>query len=82
MGPFRGEKGTTWEVVAATSNSSFSAASRFCCSLSTAICLEEMQIDQVYTSPVKVGSGGTVDTASWGLLPFILILLVILKVIR
>jgi uncharacterized protein (TIGR00299 family) protein len=28
----------------------------------TAICLELMQIDQVYSSPVKVGSGGTVQT--------------------
>lgn len=28
----------------------------------TAICLELMQIDQVFSSPVKVGSGGTVRT--------------------
>ncbi len=28
----------------------------------TAICLEELKIDRVYTSPVKVGSGGTVNT--------------------
>jgi len=28
----------------------------------TAICLEEMGIERVFTSPVKVGSGGTVNT--------------------
>jgi len=28
----------------------------------TAICLEEMGIERVYSSPVKVGSGGTVNT--------------------
>ena len=28
----------------------------------TAICLEQMKIDRVYSSPVKVGSGGTVNT--------------------
>ena len=28
----------------------------------TAICLEELKIDRVYSSPVKVGSGGTVNT--------------------
>jgi uncharacterized membrane protein required for colicin V production len=32
--------------------------------------------------PLELLGGGTVDVTSWGLLPFILILLVILKVIR
>ena len=32
--------------------------------------------------PLELLGGGTVDATSWGLLPFILILLVILKVIR
>ncbi len=32
--------------------------------------------------PLELLGGGTVDSTSWGLLPFILILLVILKVIR
>src|SRR5512136_3204359 len=32
--------------------------------------------------PLELLGGGTVDSSSWGLLPFILILLVILKVIR
>jgi hypothetical protein len=41
--------------------------------------------EQIVTSgllPLELLGGGAVEMTSWGLLPFILILLVILKVIR